>query len=406
MNYKNIEKVSEASYISKFSCLGTNCEFTCCGGWDIAVDRDSFDLVQEAINKKATSPAQILSQNPDFTRAEFYGKLHLRNCSCPLLDSDFLCSLQKAHGEKALPLSCSTFPRVNNYINGSLQKSARLSCPEIARLVLMSAEISLIEKNFAPKDPKAPQLDPRLEIAIEFDNRKNKSLHHYFFEIQNFIFEIIKNRNIKIEERLGFLILLMSNLTKVIIPVNPTHLDAVFASIRNLMKENKNEKSLFKDIDFQHEFLVGNIITEHIKVVKNLNYPEKYLKFINSLAHCESLSSQNFETALYALYEKFSKEHFQILENFLLNWVLNEMFPFKSESIHYETLRLIINFSLIRFIIIANSINKTAIESSETINSIFMYSRIFGNTELPKLKSSFRSNKDDVFELLYILINI
>ena len=399
-----LEKILSASYMKDFSCLGSACPFTCCGGWDIAIDKKSFLLVREALAQRTSNLEALLSQNPAYTRPEFYGKLHLKNCACPLMDKDHLCSLQKRGGEMALPLSCATFPRVNNAINGVLLQSARLSCPEIARLVLLDElGFELIPQ---PPDSQSANPDHPLELANEFDHRENNSLSQYFFEIQTFLIKILKNRRLSIEERLSFLLLLMRHLTKM--PQVPLQKDieALFSKLQTLIDISQHEKSTLKDLDFQHDFLVGNIVSEHLKVLKNLNTPHRFAKIFNTLTLSEAFSLDDFEKALGTLYPKFSKEAPFLFENFLVNWVVGEIFPFKTQSIHYESVRLVVNFSLLRFLILANSMDKGRIDINESVETLFLYSRVFGNTELPKLKSSFSNNRDEVFDLLFILNHV
>jgi len=162
---------------------------------------------------------------------------------------------------------------------------------------------------------------------------------------------------------------------------------------------------LLKNLFFQHDFIVGNIVSEHLKVVNSFNYSEKFNKIISSLKALETISVEEFEEILESKYADFSKAHPHMLENFIINWILNEIFPFKSESIYYELLRLVINFSLIRALLVVNSINKKSIVAKEAMEIIFLYARIFGNTELPTLNQNYTTNSENVVDLLFVLNN-
>jgi len=73
------------------------------------------------------------AQVPD----SLYAHIHMAaSGECPFLEADLLCGIQKSYGAELLSSTCSSYPRVLNRVEGVLEGSLSLSCPEATRNVL------------------------------------------------------------------------------------------------------------------------------------------------------------------------------------------------------------------------------------------------------------------------------
>jgi lysine-N-methylase len=120
-----------ARYLTRFACLGSACEETCCRGWRIPVEEAQYQRLAAAIAAPELEAA--VERQPD-------GQVHLRlvrDGSCAFLDAERLCSVQRRHGPELLPRVCDTYPRALARAGGREEGWASLSCPEIARQVLL-----------------------------------------------------------------------------------------------------------------------------------------------------------------------------------------------------------------------------------------------------------------------------
>lgn len=120
--------------LEKFVCLGTECPDTCCqGSWLIEIDENAMTKWQALVN---TDEREALfgsvQELEDGTRTFFreYGK-------CIHLTEEGLCSIQLKYGDSLLPEVCREYPRLSKGMDSNELRSAKLSCPEIARLVLL-----------------------------------------------------------------------------------------------------------------------------------------------------------------------------------------------------------------------------------------------------------------------------
>lgn len=125
------------TYLSGFRCLGADCEDHCCYGWDIFVDRASYQRYRKL---KATPLAALVAKAVRRNRRDAadtrYAKIQRNGDDCPFLTGSGLCRLQAELGESFLPDVCAVFPRRWRARRSGIEGSASLACPDIARRAL------------------------------------------------------------------------------------------------------------------------------------------------------------------------------------------------------------------------------------------------------------------------------
>lgn len=128
-------KIRVPDYFDRFSCIADRCPDTCCQGWAIVVDDDSYQRYR-------TLPGEIGARLRDALHLQDgeYTITCRQDGRCSMLDDDGLCSLQKACGPQALCRVCDQFPRFSTDIGQHRELGLSLSCPEAARLILTQAE--------------------------------------------------------------------------------------------------------------------------------------------------------------------------------------------------------------------------------------------------------------------------
>lgn len=150
-------KINTFAYIELFRCIGGACEDSCCIGWDVDIDKNTF----EKYKKLADSEIQPLVQKNLFKNEWShdikvdYAKVKLKkNKWCPFLTSDKWCVIQKKIGEDHLSNVCKNFPRIYNCLNGNFYLTLTLSCPEAVRHLLTHKDpfkIIHMETNHKPQ---------------------------------------------------------------------------------------------------------------------------------------------------------------------------------------------------------------------------------------------------------------
>lgn len=179
--------IIQLDYTENFQCYGKICGSRCCRDWQIKVDEETYKKFL-SLDKK--SRAEVL-ENLEEEKNYFALKMTEQGF-CKFLDDDFLCKLQKKHGENFLTAICQTFPRVVYKLDKKIfQQSMTLTCPVAAQMILLSPEkINLVE---------GKKINSRL--VIDF----TKKLSHppkKFLQLQTQAIEILQDRNFSIDERL------------------------------------------------------------------------------------------------------------------------------------------------------------------------------------------------------------
>lgn len=119
--------IHRMAFLQRFSCLGAECEDTCCKGWSMQVDDATCgkyrDFAPELLDAVVDGPGtKIMKRDPvtDY---------------CLQFD-DGLCGIHKTRGSDFLGDACNFYPRVTRKVAGAVVMTAALSCPEVVRQAL------------------------------------------------------------------------------------------------------------------------------------------------------------------------------------------------------------------------------------------------------------------------------
>ena len=117
-------------YFSEFSCIAGDCKDSCCLGWEIDIDEDSYEYYQ-------TLPGEVgerLRRGMYETEDGGHG-IRTNNCGrCIMLNDKNLCDLYIAAGEASLSEVCTDFPRFGIEYRNVEQKCLSLACEEVCRI--------------------------------------------------------------------------------------------------------------------------------------------------------------------------------------------------------------------------------------------------------------------------------
>ena len=132
-------KLYAPKYYKTFQCIADRCEHSCCIGWEIDIDGDTFQKYQKLKDGYGAVIADSISVEdvPHFKLAE-----HDR---CPHLDERGLCRIIMNVGEEYLCDICREHPRFYNYTNVA-EVGLGMSCTEAARIILSSSDYAIFEE--------------------------------------------------------------------------------------------------------------------------------------------------------------------------------------------------------------------------------------------------------------------
>ncbi|MBS4016603.1 MAG: flagellin lysine-N-methylase [Dechloromonas sp.] len=194
------KKALALHHYTKFECIGSSCEDSCCGGWQIAIDKATYLAYKE--NKDPTL-SKLFSQTiklPSHSTGIHDFALIVMDAdnSCPFLDAQNLCRIHKEMGHAALSTTCSSYPRTANLFGNEFEYSLTLSCPEAARQILLDPEpIHFVEvTNNAILEQPTALLGKLSGDALDDDAIANMN------DLRAVIVAILQIRTISLEARL------------------------------------------------------------------------------------------------------------------------------------------------------------------------------------------------------------
>lgn len=163
-------------YYNRFSCVGGACKDTCCAGWEVDVDEDSYEyysVVPGAFGERLRASMAEDGEGHWFPMTAA-GR-------CPFLNDANLCDIYSALGEESLCGVCTEYPRYYMEIGDYEQIDMSLSCMELGRILFEETdEITyLCEQNSAaPEEILSPEDAARLSAVLADRNAMLTVLQH------------------------------------------------------------------------------------------------------------------------------------------------------------------------------------------------------------------------------------
>jgi lysine-N-methylase len=318
------------AYADRFECIGSACEDTCCAAWTVPVDRATWDKYQAL----PESPLRVLI-HASVTRVDesaepladgkthLFAKITMNEANhCPILTTDGLCRIQAELGADLLSHTCATYPRVVLAVGAVRETALTLSCPEAARLVLLSPDL------LAPEQP-VPEPPAAAGDAAPAG----------FWPIRRVVLHLVRNRAYPLWQRLFLLDLLCRRLDSIAkgeldgdVPSFLAGFEATVASgsLRAAMDNLPADRSAQLDVVLR---LAGMMLQKSIVKPRFVACVQAFTAGIGNGpgATLESLTA-HYSFAHDRHFAPFFARHPHILENFLVNAIVRRQFPFGREG--------------------------------------------------------------------------
>ncbi|HEY9062160.1 MAG TPA: flagellin lysine-N-methylase [Pseudobacteroides sp.] len=347
--------VLEPQYMKRFRCIGSACEDSCCKGWRVDIDHETYRKYKKVKDDELTAmfESYIHRNRADNHADNNYAKVKLiDDAKCPFLTEESLCKIQLKRGEEYLSDVCATYPRNANIINNTLERSLTMSCPEAARIALLDPK----EMEF---DEYEETVSTRNIVKISFNTKDikfNNKPYKYLWELRIFIINVLQDRRMRLSERLIVLGMFFNKLQEYLnenrvddIPVligtyvNYLETDAFGESLKGIPVQYNIQMELLKEIS-DRRYQMG---------VNSTRYIECFAEFLNGIEYrLEATIEENgerYRSAWEDYYEPFMKEREYILENYLVNYVFRTAFPFSNEKNIFDIYTvMVLHYALIK----------------------------------------------------------
>lgn len=338
-------------YMIDFKCVNTSCPDTCCAGWDINIDEDTYKKYINSTGKLNKLIDGKYIKNTDEHDYFNHGFMILKDEKrCPFLDDNSLCDIHGGCGEDNLCITCKSYPRVFNIVDGVYEKSGLSSCEEICiRAFLNKDKMEFVEIE-EEIDEKGIEIR-RIVDSEAFDG--SESLLQYFWDIRVISINIMQLKKFTVEERLNILFKFYEQIDML------RSLDD-FENIEELLEEFKDEEMNFenlKGIPFNEEnkFYQSIAKEELLNNIRSIRLKKCVDEYKNGIASKPDISKYINEISKYNCE---LDEYSYIFENYLINQIFKDLIPFnKGESLMVSIRILINSYRIIKAYIIGIAIN-------------------------------------------------
>lgn len=170
-------------YYDEFSCIASRCKDSCCAGWEIDIDDESYEYyrsVEGAFGDRLRE-SMFVAEDGGY-RFKLKGPKR-----CAMLNDNNLCDLYTALGEEALCEVCTEYPRFSLVYGQVEQKALSLSCEEVGRILFGRTEPEQLIDIELPGDCEDDEEDPQYVAFMEW--------------VQKEAVAILQNREWSITER-------------------------------------------------------------------------------------------------------------------------------------------------------------------------------------------------------------
>lgn len=368
------------SNYDKFKCIADKCKFTCCEGWDIGIDKNTYDKWQ-----KENDEINYILNNVKTRKSKGKTKYFINketNETCPFLDKQGLCKVVKKHGEEFLSLTCHMFPRIENIFEGRKELSLSCACPEVVELISnLTGKINIASENDARLKSDLLELKVR-ETAISIVKQENFLLEDKLIISFQMLLTILENESFNEDELLEELEKYKSR-EYIQEHINMYH--QIDLNINDSLEEINN---LFLDITQNYQDVSGlEILLQNIS-----DFAEEI--------EIETLSAKWHE------YKNLFEQYNVLIENCMVSKIVSSCVSNNFEEMTISFQMIILEYLLLRYAVFLkycmNEDEDKEIDIEDIKDYIVAFSRIIGNnTEAVRefIKDGFG---EDVLEIGYL----
>ena len=367
----------------EFSCIGDKCKHTCCAGWRIDIDANTYKKY-----KLNSYFSKDIMKNNFIENKDKSVKMKLNeNKLCNFLDDKGLCDIHAKLGEDFLCKTCKVYPRGMNLVDGGMEKHIFTSCPPMVEMFIMRDEQISFDSVV-----KSTELDS-MSLKLNIETTKSNYMK-YFWDIRMFSISLLQNRDFDIEKRLIILGMFCKKIEET------KDIDNIPEIIKQYSKFIQS-KDGFGDIDELNIDISKKCNLILGLVPSNLNSNLKEL-----MVNLKELLGD------YKLYEKLEKVKFgefkndfeYILENYLVNATYSSCMPYSErDSVLDSYIGLVAQYAMIKLYLIG--LKKEKIDKESFVSVVSLASRSINHNNY-KLEDIIMKCVDEETSLIGLIITL
>ncbi|MBO3311537.1 flagellin lysine-N-methylase [Clostridium perfringens] len=374
---KEINMLKISGY-NDFKCTANKCKFTCCEGWDINIDKDTYERWEKDEKDSNYLLNGVKTKECNGKEEYFINKETFEKC--PFLDCEGLCNIVKSHGEGYLSKTCHSFPRMNNDFGHKRELSLSCACPEV---------VEILDK-----------IHEKIGMEPKSSNDEEEDLLE--LKIRESLINIIYEDKFSLDERLliGFDMLL--NILE----------DESYTSEEILLEELErySDNEYRKEVAYVYNEIELNRVDSLLEINSLfLDMVENYREVSNLKCILEEISNFAEEANIESLsedwkeYKENFKEFHKLLEKCIVSKIYSNCISDDMEDMILSFQLIILEYLLVRYAVFLNyCINDEKIQNEEVKDYIVIFSRIIGNNAEAVLEFLSDGFEDPILEMGYL----
>ncbi len=384
-------KIRVPKYLNKFKCIADKCEDTCCAGWEIVIDEETYDYYE---NLSGSFGERLRNEMVNDGEDNIFV---LKNGKCAFLNENKLCDIYNELGEDSLCYTCKKYPRYMEEFGNLREIGISLSCPEAARIIL--GDSNKVEFELSEND----------EFITSY-NDIDAMLFIELMQCRNIIFNILQNRNIDLNIRAAIILNFAKEVKDKINEDNLISLKTIKERYLDKNFINKTSSDLDKNISNKEQWY--NDMEEYFHVFKSLkhinnNDPlglDKVLCYIKS-----STENKDIYLDKYKKFNNFYKDNMYKFENilayFVFRYFMKAVFDY---DVAAKVKTAVVSYLMIKQLCIVRWVESGDLSDEDMVDISHTYSKDIEHLEenIDTLAEIFKTNpvfKED--RIINILIN-
>ena len=351
----NVVKVSQPLYFKKFSCTCDKCVYNCCRhNWQIRIDKKTYD---KYVNLKNDTGKEILEKINVISQDPFIAVIVANSDgSCHFLDEKGFCSIQLKLGYDHLSRTCRIHPRSISYINGTFETFLELSCEEAVKVVLFEQEPMTFEESVLEPDGSGDIIPNRMFTAEKYTSAADAA--DIFRKLRSTSVDIIQKRYFPLRVRMLLLCIFIEQVNQLLTSGQDFKLTGCADEFSGMVEAGVYDELAEQMPDgIESDF---DIVFDILQDISKKNYP----RFNNILKQSLEGLDIPFNTFIFPdsfneTYKKHYIKYFSgneyILENYIVNHILMEGFPFnygKESGVMANYADLLAKYNLIEVLLV------------------------------------------------------
>ncbi len=388
-------------YMANFSCIGADCEDSCCSGWNVTVDKSTLKKLRNSSNSDVASAVKKHIKISAASSPKAYGSIQLdAKGHCPMLDAESMCSIQRKLGHSFLPRTCADFPRYYFRVADKTEVSGTLACPELARKCLL--DVNAFD-SIKIEIPFTPNQKPPYRGGFNFDAKLHDNPIQRNFElIREVVIQTLKRKDYLIWQRLMIIGLLVNKLNALNevkdSPGSPEsqqndalvgfELERMWKMLgTETLKDQLSELTNRLNDSLIQQALLKELTEERLKFNGEQFGGVKFLAFLNCIGDAfQGIeysegdpvgTAQRFKMAESLWFKPFIEKNPQISDNFIINIVLTDMFPSTGRKcLVRQWNEVMLRYAMVRFYLIGMAgKHREAFGNEHCVKLIYSFSR-------------------------------